>query len=124
MDMNSIDLNTLTVDETKAIIQRDPRIWIDAYLKLLDDPTVDDLKWGRDLEAVNGFNIKQVYEEGDTEGGGEYSEVVYAITYQEERLAYFQYTGYYSSYNGTEWNDGYNIVFPYQVTLTKYKTSK
>lgn len=123
MDLHSIDLNDLTVDETTAIIQRDPCIWVDAFLKVNGNPSVDELKWGSNLDSINGFDIKSVYEEGDTEGGGDYSEVVFAITYQGEKLAYFQYTGFYSSYCGTEWNDNYNIVAPYEVTLTKYKTA-
>jgi len=116
-----MDLDELTVLETYELIHTDPRKWVDSYMKQLDDPSVDDLKWGGVINVVNGFSIKSVHEEGDTEGGGEHSEIVYAIIdSKDDDLTYFKYTGFYSSYNGTNWHDKYEIVYPRQVMITEY----
>lgn len=66
-----------------------------------------------------GFGkAKIVHEEGDCEGGGDYSCVV---RYFEEHDVYIQVTGFYSSYEGTEWDGEFEQVFPKEKTITVYE---
>lgn len=82
------------------------------------------------LEKVNEIGITQIVEKdydtdeidlelvhsiGGHEGAGEYAERVF----QHENL-FIKITGYYSSYNGTEWEDC-AIVEPKQKTITVYE---
>lgn len=59
-----------------------------------------------------------VHEQGDTQGGGDYSCVV---RYFEDHNVYIQVTGYYSSYNGTDWDSTFTEVLPKQKTITVYE---
>lgn len=59
-----------------------------------------------------------VAEEGDYEGGGEYSMVV---RHFKDLDVYVMQTGFYSSYNGTDWNDDFTIVKPVEKTITVYE---
>ena len=59
-----------------------------------------------------------VDEEGDCEGGGDYSMV---IRYFENFGIYIKETGYYSSYHGTDWNNDFEEVKPVQKTITVYE---
>lgn len=59
-----------------------------------------------------------VDEEGDTEGGGEYSMVV---RHFKNLDVYVKQTGFYSSYNGTDWNDDFTIVKPVEKTITVFE---
>ena len=58
-----------------------------------------------------------VHEEGDCEGGGDHSEVVRHFT---DHNVYIQVTGYYSSYNGTDWDGNFTEVSPKEKTITVY----
>jgi hypothetical protein len=57
--------------------------------------------------------------QGGGEGDGE--ERFFVINVGDQL---FQYTGYYSSWEGTEWNDNLIEVEPYEVTVTKYRVKK
>lgn len=59
-----------------------------------------------------------VDEKGDCEGGGDFSMVV---RYFENFGIYIRETGYYSSYNGTDWNNDFEEVKPVQKTITVYE---
>jgi hypothetical protein len=59
-----------------------------------------------------------VSEEGDREGGGEYSEVV---RHFKKFDIYVRQTGHYSSYNGTDWYNDFTIVKPVEKMVTFYK---
>jgi len=78
------------------------------------------LGWG-DIEAQKLLETvgptKIVHQEGDREGGGDHSEVV---VHFEEHDIYLKATGYYSSYNGTEWNDEMTEVRPQEKVITVY----
>jgi hypothetical protein len=60
---------------------------------------------------------KLVHKEGDCEGGGDHSEKVF---YFEKFDCYVMVTGYYSSYNGTDW-DEWQKVKPKEKTITVYE---
>ena len=70
------------------------------------------------MDAIFG-NIKEVHSQGDTEGGGEYSEKVY---YFHDHDVYLAVTGYYYSYDGTHWNKEILQVFPKKKEIIEYAT--
>lgn len=70
--------------------------------------------------VVEGVGIKCVHSEGDCEGGGEHSEKVFAVLEGDQSLSYIRVTGYYASYNGTDWNDDWTFVEPRTVEVVQY----
>lgn len=64
--------------------------------------------------------IKLVHSEGGGEGEGDYVERVMAVNIDGEVVSYVRVTGYYESYNGTEWNGDWELVEPREVTVTQY----
>lgn len=60
---------------------------------------------------------KIVHEQGDSEGGGSHSE---KVIYFEKFDCYVSVTGYYTSYDGTDW-DSWKQVFPKEKTITVYE---
>jgi len=71
-------------------------------------------------EVESGLYLTTVHEVGGGEGGGDYVERVYEHDNDGEPI-FVRITGYYSSYNGTDWNDGVKQVFPKQKTITVYE---
>jgi hypothetical protein len=70
---------------------------------------------------LESLDIEVVYEIGGREGGGESVVRVYKVTnHIDNEVHYFQLTGCYESYNGTEWDDELVEVFPHQVMVTQY----
>lgn len=65
------------------------------------------------------LDVTLVHEEGGYEGAGEYAERVFEHNNNGE-LLYFKITGYYSSYDGTEWDNTIKQVKPEQKTITVY----
>lgn len=55
---------------------------------------------------------------GDEEGGGEYSMKVFHF---EDFNLFVKITGFYSSYNGFDWNDDWKQVFPKEKQITVYE---
>lgn len=77
-----------------------------------------------DDEVHYGVKVSRV--DCGSQHDGEEFEDTYAITKDgsEEVLVYFRIGGYYSSYDGTEWNDDVDIVKPYTVRETVYLTAQ
>ena len=59
-----------------------------------------------------------VEEEGDIEGGGDYSMVV---RHFKNLDIYVRQTGFYSSYDGTDWNNDFTVVKPVEKTITVFE---
>jgi hypothetical protein len=82
----------------------------------------DALKGWRDLKVADlkekFGDYKEVYSKGDREGGGEDSEWV--VHFLEHDI-YLSVTGFYSSYNGTDWDSDITQVAPYEQTIIVYK---
>lgn len=69
----------------------------------------------------NNLDIEIVEKVGGGEGGGSAASRVYKVTTTvDDEVHYFQLTGFYDSYNGTEWDNELVEVFPHQVVVTKY----
>lgn len=68
---------------------------------------------------LDGFTMELVYQEGGGEGEGDYVERVIEVAADGDS-AFVACTGFYDSYNGTEWANDWHLVEPRQVTMTKY----
>ena len=62
--------------------------------------------------------------EGGGEGEGESVYRVYAILKDGVEIAYFSVNGYYASEYGTDFEDDFTTVYPRQVMVTQYFTTK
>jgi hypothetical protein len=81
-----------------------------------------------DLASVGGgvvevkgqqFAVKKVFSEGGGEGEGEHVEVIFEFKLGKD-VAYLRTTGFYESYNGTEWSGVWTEVEPREVVVTQY----
>lgn len=87
-------------------------------IELLKENEVSGYEFEETLsEEIYGKN-EIVHEEGNCEGGGEYSELV---RYFKDHNVYIKLTGTYYSYNGTDWNDDYHEVKPVEKTIIVYE---
>lgn len=65
------------------------------------------------------------FEEIDQYGGEGQGNTWYSIKYFKDHDVYIKTEGYYQSYDGTTFHDGYGVeVFPKQKTITVYETTK
>jgi hypothetical protein len=71
------------------------------------------------LDCVS-IHINHVYSEGGGEGDGEYVEDVYQIVHDGQHVCYLRDQGHYDSYDGIEMNGDFKVVFPQQITITRY----
>jgi hypothetical protein len=118
-DFTTAELATLAVEQ--------PLKWLDAVLAAhdLEQSDVGEM----DGLELDGLQLIEVSSEGGCEGGGEHAEVTFAIAAKgrvakdgrvEGALAYVETTGYYSSDYGTEWDNGFYVVEPRDVTVVQY----
>lgn len=63
--------------------------------------------------------FRLAYSEGGGEGEGEYVERVLGIKVGQEEV-FLRTTGFYESYNGTEYSGEWVQVFPQEVTVVRY----
>jgi len=123
----------MTPQEFETAVQTDPKA---AVLSLIN--TAREAKDGEDFDEaefignaiqddleigeIAGVTFEEVNREGTCEGGGEYSELVYALSRDgQEPFAHIRITGFYSSFNGTEWDDSVELVKPVEVMVTQYE---
>lgn len=76
----------------------------------------------KELTEFLGFiglgEIEEVEQYGGEDMGSEY----YVVQYFKDHDVYIRTDGYYSSYNGTDWEDGYGCeVRPKEKTITVYE---
>lgn len=55
------------------------------------------------------------------EGGAEDAELVFRITFPTGEVHHYKKHGYYSSYDGTDWDGDFHPVTPTQKTITVYE---
>lgn len=68
----------------------------------------------------DGVRIEVAASEGGHEGGGEYCMKVFSVE-REGRVGYVKFEGFYSSYEGSEYENGGKIVEPYEKTATAWR---
>lgn len=72
-------------------------------------------------EDGNSWSCELVDSEGGYEGGGDYVERVFAFKCNENVVAHVRGTGFYSSYEGTEWDSNdLTFVNPREVMVIHY----
>jgi hypothetical protein len=112
--------------EFAALAKSNPLKWLEVFRN--DEQYENELQPGEFEDAcgdwVLGCSLEVVESEGGYEGGGESASRVFAIVNsRDDRLGYFKITGFYSSYNGTEWDDEIEVVYPHEVLVTQYTTT-
>lgn len=76
--------------------------------------------------TIDNYTLSFVEDFGG-EGMGDSAWVVYKLVNNNDLTAsYIRYDGYYSSYDGTDWEewDGFRVVEPVDVMITEYHTVK
>ena len=115
----------MTLEEFRALAKSDPKEFVERYLKhfCLEPSDVNEI---RELdEDIHGMTCEKIYSEGGYEGAGEHAEVVFAIIDGGKPIVHFRCTGFYMSYDGTNWEDGdFDIVFPEEVLVTQFLTAE
>lgn len=92
----------------------------EEIIKKLEELEISGSDFAYEFDERKEFGLAPIVyeEEGDREGGGDYSCVVRHFT---EHDVYIEVTGYYSSYNGTDWDGGFEIVRPVKKTVVVYE---
>lgn len=66
-------------------------------------------------------DVELVQARGGSEGDGERVWLVFKVTRKEDgKEFFFKKEGYYSSYDGTDWDGSFYEVFPEQKYVTEY----
>jgi hypothetical protein len=118
-------------DADKELAQQDPAKWAQEWLDF-NDMEVGDLIYNRCYLERYPFNLEliEVQCEGGGEGQGEYVCHVFAIApggskanefdQIESALGYVSVEGFYTSHEGTEWDDEITTVKPRRVEITVF----
>lgn len=105
-------------DETlNELFSNDKTAFIQALLEEFGIDEVANANYS--VNKINGIKLELVDETGGHEGGGENVERVVKITKGDQSF-FVQFTGSYTSYNGTEYDDVFIFVKPREVLVTQY----
>lgn len=74
-------------------------------------------------KPFEGIVLNEVFSVGGGEGGGESVIRVWSVKVDGETKAHIRVTGYYQSYNGTEYNEEADLVEAHDVIETKFFTA-
>lgn len=113
--MNAIQL--LILEDTNAFIERLKEAGGVSTYEIADetpsssynDATIDDVN----------VRYKLVHSKGGFEGGGESVERVLEFKIGRQ-TTFVRVLGSYESYNGTEWDDDWKVVYPREVKVIQY----
>ena len=72
-----------------------------------------------DCVKFEGYTITKEARYGGFEGGGDSVWIVFKVT-KDNETQYFRKSGYYDSWNDTEWDSGIELVKPKEVTVIKW----
>lgn len=142
----------MNTEEFTELAKTDIEKWVNIFITLDDEEAnnsgysnnelINDVGEWDNLYRKNGkYGLKLVLaaSEGGYEGGGEYTERVFAIVpaikkyekykigYKDnaivipEAILYFKKTGNYNSHDGVEWDEEISIVEPTEVTIIQFK---
>lgn len=75
-------------------------------------------------QTVDGIHIKLIDSEGGIEGGGEYAHRIWTVNEGSKILSHIRVTGYYSSWEGTDWSGDWTFVYPRETIVIKYFENK
>ena len=91
--------------------------WYNKYVSIPSNYNIAQQEW---LEQNN----LPSWEEADQEGGEDQGSHWHSVKYFKDHDVYIKVTGWYSSYNGTDfnnWDDACSEVRPQQKTITVYE---
>lgn len=71
------------------------------------------------VEHLGEVRMRETYT--GAEDGGSNAELIFEVNTVDGDTRYFHKTGYYSSYNGTEWDGDFREVKPVQKTITVFE---
>lgn len=74
---------------------------------------------GEVVPHLGTVKVMDTYRGG--EGGGEDIELVFEITFEDGTVRWFRKTGYYQSYDGSNWDGAFKEVRPVQRMVTFYE---
>ena len=100
---------------------------LDKLLELEDlensEMSVDSFAYGDvDNPLPNGIGE---WEEVEQVGGEDEGSTWYSVKYFKDHNVYIQTNGWYASYHGTDFDEGYGEeVFPVEVKVIQYQTTK
>ena len=124
----------LSFEELAQLAAEDPLKWVQVHT---EDNGRDPTNYGYckkyNTHDTGGFVLIQVDSNGGTEGGGEHADVTFAIApvggkavkgRVDGAVAYVEWSGYYESNSGTEWDEAYYLVEPRDVMVVQYHLVK
>jgi hypothetical protein len=106
---------------------------VEDLLENAFDPETEDTGWGGWVEfGWSGTKVRHVPELGDVkivedfggEGQGDTRYLVFQVTDEEGEVRLFQKDGYYSSYNGSDWDGDFYEVVETKEIVTVYKQKR
>ncbi len=78
--------------------------------------------WGEAI-VIDGFKVEHVETKGGEDEGSSYSDVYFIVSNDGALSMYVLVTGYYSSYDGVDWEYGdASEVVPHEKTVKAWKT--
>jgi hypothetical protein len=95
---------------------------IQEIIKELEKQEISVEEFG-ECDIKNPLPVIGAWEEVDQEGGGEgQGEYVHSVKLFKEHGVYIKTVGFYTSYHGTDWENGYGEeVKPLEKTITVYE---
>lgn len=113
------------VDERQEIYEKMDLCYTTEYQELRESLVkYEHLDQVMEREVLNYLGLG-VVETVDRYGGSGKGETYYVVKHFVDHNVYIRTDGWYSSYRGAEFEEGYGYeVFPKQVTVTKYEATK
>lgn len=111
------DLQLMILDNTNAFLVRVMEETNTGFYELACETPSDRYE----ETTIDGISVlyKLAYGEGGGEGEGDYVERVLEFRI-DQQVTFVRATGCYDSYNGTEWNADWTVVYPREVVVTQY----
>lgn len=102
-----------------------PTEFIDVFVKVagVDKGDFEDSLYDyrtKTQRSAFGITLTVVHSIGGGEGGGETVVRVFAVNADGKVVAYLKRRGFYSSYEGTEWNAEFTQTFPRYTLVVDY----
>lgn len=113
------------MNDIQLLILEDPNAFIGKLKEDTghsDSEIADETSMRNDEVAIiDGVTVqyKLVHSNGGGEGEGEHVERVLEFKVGKQ-VTFLRTTGFYSSYNGTDWSEEWSVVYPRQVVITQY----
>ena len=109
--------HTITLDVTPALVKS----LLVAFSGTVENEFFSDAQYYlREKGEVIGLGKVEVVVGFGGEGQGDLRYVVLKVTFTDETVKYYRQEGYYSSYDGTDWDGDFTEVTPKEVLRTEW----